>query len=677
MTVRAVILGLIGALALAAVAYLNDQVVALEIITAGSLLPISVFSLLFILVIGINPLLYLLGAKRRLRPGELAVIVLLILVACSVSSRGMLDTFTPAIMMPLYYHNDRPGWQDRELLGYAPRRMIPCDGQYDKGAMADFIEGRGRPGRPIGLGQVPWAEWSGPLSVWMPMAVLMAVAATCTAVIVHRQWSRREHLRYPIGEMASALMAQEPHSPAGPLFRNRLFWLGLAIVLSVRVINGLATWYPVVPQIPMMVNFTAIREQTRGLWATQFGDYLLYPRLFPTIVAFSFFLSSEIAFSLGISQWLMVPIGSLLIAHGVDLSTGYMSGGARGYQRFGSYLAFALIILYMGRRHYWLVLRGALTFRRHGEVPGYAAWACRIGLAAAAGAVAILIGQGLDWPMAIMTIGLMLMTFLCVARITAETGMFIIDPRWQAMGVLWGFFGSMAIGPEAIVAVGLACAVLSLGPGQSLMPYLINAMKICDDQGVRPHRIAPAVVGTFALCLLVAVPVILWANYNFGVREDNFHTVRVPTMPFRAAASAVDELTAWGDLEKSKKLGPLERFAYIRPRTHFLWAAGAGFLLVLVVAGLRQRLPRWPLHPVMFLVWGTYPSACFNHSFLLGWLIRAALLRFAGHSAVRKARPFMIGVIVGDLLGGAVFMAAGAARYALSGYPPPAVKIFP
>lgn len=677
MTVRAVMLGLIAALTLAAVAYLNDQVVALETITAGSLLPISVFSLLFILAIIINPLLYLLGAKRRFRPAELAVIVLLMLVACSVSSRGMLDTFTPAVMMPLHYQNIRPGWRDKKLLSYAPRRMIPCDGQYDKEAVAGFIEGRGRHGRPIGLGDVPWVQWSGPLSVWMPMAVLMAVAATCTAVIVHRQWSRREHLRYPITEMASALMAQQPGSATGPLFRNRLFWLGLAIVLSVRVINGLATWYPEIPRIPMMISFTALREHTRGMWATRFGDYLLYPTLYPTIAAFSFFLSSEIAFSLGISQWIVVPIGSLLIAHGMNPATGYMSGGAPGFQRFGSYLAFALIILYMGRRHYWLVLKGALTFRRHREVADYTTWACRIGLAAVTGAVVVLVAQGLDWPIAIMAIGLMLMTFLCVARITAETGMFVIDPRWQAMGVLWGFFGSMALGPEAIVAVGIACAVLSLGPGQSLLPYLINAMKICDDQGVAPRRIAPLVVGAFVLCLLVAVPVILWSNYNFGVRQNNFHTLRVPTMPFRAAESAVNELDAWGDLEKANRLGPLESFAYIRPRRDFLWAAGAGFLLVLVVGGLRQRLPRWPLHPVIFLVWGTYPTACFNHSFLLGWLIRAALLRFAGHSTVRKARPFMIGVIAGDLLGGAVFMVAGAVVYGLSGFPPPAVKIFP
>ena len=108
----------------------------------------------------------------------------------------------------------------------------------------------------------------------------------------------------------------------------------------------------------------------------------------------------------------------------------------------------------------------------------------------------------------------------------------------------------------------------------------------------------------------------------------------------------------------------------------FLWAFGLGFLLVLVVGGLRQRLPWWPLHPVMFLIWATWPAAIFSHSFLLGWIIRSAMLRFAGHAAMRKARSFMIGVIAGDLLGGAVFMAAGAIYYGCTGNQPPPVRIF-
>ena len=352
-------------------------------------------------------------------------------------------------------------------------------------------------------------------------------------------------------------------------------------------------------------------------------------------------------------------------------------GGVTAWQRSGSFLAFALIILYMGRRHYWLVLKGAFTFRRHPEVEGYTTWACRVGLLSTAAVVAILIALGLDWPMAILTVGMMLMTFVCVARITAETGMFVIDPRWQPLGVLLGLFGAYALGPETIVIVGLACAALSLGPGQTLLPYLVNGLKMADDTGVQPRRVGPVVVATFVICLALAVTVILWANYNFGVKYNNFTTDRVPTMTFRAAETAVHELRSWGGLEAAKGLGPLERLAHIRPSEKFLWSAGAGFLLVLVVGALRQRMPRWPLHPVMFLVWGTYPAAMLNHSFLLGWLIRRAVTRFAGPGALRKAKPFMIGVIAGDLLGGAVFMAVGAIYYGLTGHQPPPVEIFP
>ncbi len=679
MSFRAVILGLIGALALAATAYLNDQVVGLEPLTSGSLLPIGLFGVLFVLVVAVNPLLYLLPGDRRLRPAELAVILLLAMVACSIASRGLLDTFTPAVMMPLHYDRIRPGWQDMKLLEYAPPQMLACGGRYDAGAVEGFLRGLDRPASagPIGLTDVPWGAWSGPLTTYMPLAILMAVAVVCLALIVHRQWSRREHLRYPIAEMASSLIAQEPDRPSGPIFRNRIFWLGLAVILAVRVVNGLAAYYPQVPSIPLLLNMLAVRERTPGMWGTQFGHYLLVLRLYPTVVAFSFFLSSEIALSLGLSQWLLVPIASYLIARGVDFSEGYMSGGVTAWQRSGSFLAFTLIILYMGRRHYGLVLRGALTFRKHPELEGYTVWACRIGLAATATMVAILIAVGLDWPMAILTVGLMLMTFLCVARITAETGMFVIDPRFQALGVLLGLFGALALGPETIVIVGLACAALSLGPGQSLMPYLVNALRICDDQGVRPRRLGPLAAGSYVAALGAAITVILWANYNYGVRESDFHTVRVPTMTFRAAEAAVRELDAYGELEEANGLGPLERLARIRPARKFLWSAGIGFALVLAVGAMRQRLPRWPLHPVMFLVWGTYPVAMMSHSFLLGWLIRAAVLRFAGHSAVRRMRPLMIGVIAGDLVGGAIFMAVGAAYYGLTGQQPPVIMIFP
>ena len=72
MTIRSVIFGLLGAVFIAAVTYLNDHVWMLSQIVTGHL-PVFVFGLLVVLVLGVNPLLFAINPNWRLRPKELAV----------------------------------------------------------------------------------------------------------------------------------------------------------------------------------------------------------------------------------------------------------------------------------------------------------------------------------------------------------------------------------------------------------------------------------------------------------------------------------------------------------------------------------------------------------------------------------------------------------------------------
>jgi len=207
---------------------------------------------------------------------------------------------------------------------------------------------------------------------------------------------------------------------------------------------------------------------------------------------------------------------------------------------------------------------------------------------------------------------------------------------------------------------------------------VVNGLKICE--GLKNHRtrVGWAVAGAFVLALAVAVPVVLWANYNYGAfLWDKWALERVPDMTFSIVEDSVNELSTTGELAKSVNMGTLERLAAMRPDGRFLKAAGIGLGLVLVFSARRMRFARFPIHPVLFLVWGIHPLVHFGYSFMLGWLIKSAVMKYGARTTHRTVTVFMFGAIAGDLLGGLIFMAAGAIYYLVMGATPIAYRIFP
>lgn len=677
-TWRAVLIGLLLACLLAGVGYINNRVIELEPIEAWHQIPVSVYGLVVLASLTILPLLARFGKRGGMRPAELAVIMMLMLVSLSIPGRGLLEQFTSVCAMPVHWERVNPGWQQRGLLGLAPDRMFIDEGPNHPDALHNYINGKSDGIEPISLGDVPWGAWRGPLSTYLPMIVLLNGATLCLALIVHRQWSYHERLRYPIAEVGTTLIARGKDQLMPPIYRSRLFWMGLAVVCAIRWTNGLYEWTDgEFIQIPMMLDARVAAQKYPMFASAPWGMQLLEIRLFPIVIGFSFFLASDISFSLGISQYLYVAVGAFLITRGVDMSSSYMAGGPMGWHRAGAYAAFAVIIFYTGRRFYLAVLRRALGAGGEDVLPRYTVWACRIMLICLTLLVVLILQLGVSWPLAVLTVGLMMLTFLGVARITAETGLFFVQPRWQAMGVLLGLFGAYALGPRGLVVIGLLCCVLTIDPSQSLMPYFTNALKVCTNLGVRPGRAGLVAMGTWLLALAVGLTVVLWASYNYGATRYSWSFERVPTMPFRPALREVTQLDLAGQRQASMDLGPLERLGAMRPDSRFIWGAATGVGLVLLLGLMRLRLARWPLHPVLALVWSTHPMAMFHHSFLIGWCIKEGMLRVGGVRTYEKAKPLMIGLIAGELLAAMVLMAIGALYYARTVQLPPTTPIMP
>jgi len=81
-----------------------------------------------------------------------------------------------------------------------------------------------------------------------------------------------------------------------------------------------------------------------------------------------------------------------------------------------------------------------------------------------------------------------------------------------------------------------------------------------------------------------------------------------------------------GTLADTAAASGLTRWAKVSSEAGTPGCVAAGLGLFLIFSLARLRLSRWPLHPVIFLVWGTFPANRFAFSLLLGWLLKSAMI---------------------------------------------------
>jgi len=310
LTIRSVILGLLGALFIVVAGHWNDVYVRV-IFLIGHHMPMSVFGSLILAAVAVNPLLWRLRPSWRLKPAELAVILAMTLTACSLPFSGLMRTFTPTLVMPIHYNRTSPGWRKADVLSYVPDGMLAGQGEYSGELIDGYLSGMGEPGKWIGLGRVPRHLWRQTISGWIPLVVLGFVAVIAMSLILHRQWSRRERLRYPIAELAALIIDQDAGHGFGPLFRSRLFWIGLVAVFLIRLSNGLYVWFPdKLVQIPLWFDFSALARRFPSLAAAEHAPHLIRPTIYPAALGFTFFVAWMSASALGFPgrpTWFSAP----------------------------------------------------------------------------------------------------------------------------------------------------------------------------------------------------------------------------------------------------------------------------------------------------------------------------------------------------------------------------------
>lgn len=578
-----------------------------------------------------------------------------------------LTTLVPADADPSAYaasfRSVRDGFQ---------RLLPPARKEYER-VYGGFVQGLAVGDRKVPMSELPWGPWFHAMAYWAPMILLFMVCIVAMALIVHRQWSRHEQLSYPLATVTTALVERSEDRLLPTIVANKLFWFGFLPVIGFHMLNYLAVWFPA--NVPRIELGWGIGGELRQLFPVMnnVGDPAVgWGRIYFLLVAIAYFISSEMALSMGLSSILLLMMSIQVY----NVTGGSVDGDSA---RSGAYFAYAGLLLYTGRTYYWAVLRKAFTARRLEEGDREPVWAARIFLAGFAGFVAVLAGPfGMDWFIALLFALTMMVLFLVATRVVCETGTPFIQCGWYPGTLLASTLGVGALGSVPLVMVCYLTPILAQDPREALMPYVSNGLKMAENTGVRRFPLAWLGFGAMAIALVVCF--VSWTKgiYNDGSFADGW-AVGVPSIHLDQASRGLAQLADTGQLAQADAthgLAKLGEVSGVGNGRALSWVA-FGAIAVIGFAVARFSFTWWPIHPVLFLVWGTYPAQCAWPSFLLGWAIKMLVVRFAGGKVYNQLKPLFIGVILGEIFAIAIIIVSGYAYYLDTGAQPKSLSILP
>ncbi|MEO6435050.1 MAG: DUF6785 family protein [Tepidisphaeraceae bacterium] len=645
-TFRSLFVGTIAVIAACALTPLNDYTTYAEASLSAGFFPLIAVLILFVLVVGINAPLHRWLPRHALRSNELAVVLLMTMVACSIPNWGLMRFLIPMPVAPFHLGAaDETFWKGFIGMGL-PKWLFPvesvADGRTDPGAVWFYTR------VPEG-DSMPWRAWVVPLLAWGVFVAAMFATLVAMARLVLDQWAVNERLPFPLVQVQTALIeAPEAGRALNALFRSRTLWIALGAVFAIDMLIGLNAYDARWPAIPLKYDLTGIfseeplfflREETKKAMVSF------------TIVGVTYFIRSRAAFSL----WAIY-----LLCNGVDVYHGMRQGempeGAWQDQHLGACAAFVLAILWIGRQHWARVLKSA--FRRDGVDRLYrnTFWIAMLGIV---GMLGWLLFMGVSFWVAALIVVFILTAHLIVARVVAETGL----PFYRcgiAPSQIYRMFSAEALGARDVYFAGVFNVLGPIGSRDSVTTFTQHGLAVCDnvEEGTSQRRgLGRVIAWSLLVGCLVAAPVTLWCQYSFPTPSA------METKPARNFFGA-------DYVQKRDVANPFTNHARgrLEPRQYsgaLHISIGFGVTTLLEFASLRWAA--WPLLPVGYVAsHGAFiENAWF--SIFIGWLAQRIVVRLGGASLFQRARPIFIGIIFGEALAAGTWLLVNAALV-MNGY---------
>jgi hypothetical protein len=630
-TVRAVCLGLFfGALIDLSVAY-NDDVLY-NTLLVGTHLPLIATAIVLALILGFNGF-----AARWLRvpglaTGELLLIWAIMGVMGGIAGSGLMRYLGPWMAVPAYYSNSANEW-DVNVLKFLPDWMVLSRDQGNT-AVKWYMEGLPR-GESI-----PWGAWAVPMAAWGGFMLLLYAACFCLVSLFYRHWAVSERLVFPLVQLPVLMAgAPEPGRRFNAFFRDPLTWVGIAIPTVIWGINGLSSYYPGVPVIPMTLSVPSLFPD-RPWNVFTLGTL----NVWFTVVGLTYLLTVENGFSLWFF-YILYQLSFVFVAWLGSGATGYW--GEWGikvtvFETAGAVLAIAGFLFWTARRFIAGWGRRALAGRSDPELdpipPRPALALMLLGIAGMAGWLVL---AGAQWWAALLAVLLFLALLLVLTRIVAEAGLVYVQCPMIPHDVLVGLFPSHLFSGFTLNAMNMQKAIVMQDLREAMMPYIMNGINAANRARLRLGH----VLAVFALAAVVALAISAYGRittgYKYGaVNMDQWGAVWCPpdfigSMVNYRKYPPNYERTAIGEV----KLLPVNV-------AHVL----TGGMLAIGMLALRARFLWWPLHPFGLVLCGSWAMYVIWFSIFLGWAAKASVMTFGGAKVYRRLLPFFLGMVLGEAL---------------------------
>ena len=660
-------------------------------------LPIGVFCFFFILVGLVNSFLRKALPRKALAAPELLFIYCMMLAGSGVPSFGLTEYLFPTLVGYRYFASPENKWEDL-FFKHIPEWLTPTNEK----AVKDFYEGL-PPGQHI-----PWGAWATPLIAWTILALAFFVIMACVTVIFRKQWVENEHLIFPLVQLPLDMMDGADKSIMPPFLCNRLMWLGAAIPLIIHSWNGFHALYPSVPAIPLSQG---LNQFFRGKPWDHIGMVTIL--LHFSIVGFSFLLSAELSFSLWFFFILFNLESVALCALGVEVPAipNYPTQASAALQMLGAFWTLYVYMLYLVRGQIREMVRRAfgrrlptppaplprreggedltprsqktsapvpLSNRGGGEhgpssspsplsnrgrgdygpsfIPSplvergsggeadeplsytVAVWGIIIGFAVI-GAWCSLAGTA-AW-LGMLSFFISFMTAVVLTRMVAEGGLLFIQAPFRPTDMYVVTTGSGWMSPRAQTLHAFFERVFMLDLRTFLMPSIMDSYKIAQVAKLNKRHLM--------LGIGVAVVVAIAASY-ISIMNVCYHQGAVSLLGWFCTASPRQPFeTLVGNLATPKHASPIS----------MLFIA-IGIAMTVGLSLARARFAWWPFHPLGYAMGPSWPMIQLWFSILIGWIAKSVLMHYGALGMYRKAKPFFMGLVVGEFLAAGIWVAVGA-----------------